>query len=235
MKYTVLAALLIAGCTDSATQTQTPATNQAPTPDKTELAPWGGLNVQFAGQPLADAKQIVVLLHGYGASQQDLIPLGQYIGVEQQCQVFPEAPIALPTGGYAWATEEEHWKTATSQIVALVKELHDSNQNAKIAVGGFSQGATLASLLATDPELPVDDLFLYSPAWLEFETELPEKIRPDVLLAHGRLDQVLPFLDSQLLRNALDRRHANVNWIAFNDGHTIPMQVIEATRDKLQR
>lgn len=102
-------------------------------------------------------------------------------------------------------------------------------------MGGFSQGATLASLLAKDPELPVDDLFLYSPAWLEFKSELPDKVRPDVLLAHGRFDQVLPFFDAKEMLGALLRHDANVNWIPFNDGHTIPKQVVDATRDKLQR
>ncbi|GAB5514368.1 alpha/beta hydrolase [Rhodopirellula baltica] len=237
MKHFLFLTLLIMGCTDPATQPQTSATNQPPSPVEPEPtpAPWGGLKVQFVGQPLPDAKQIVVMLHGYGASQEDLIPLGEYIGVEQQCQVYPEAPISVPDGGFAWATEDAHWESSTKQIIALIEELHDSNQDAKIAVGGFSQGATLASLLAKDPELPVDDLFLYSPAWLEFKSELPDKVRPDVLLAHGRFDQVLPFFDAKEMLGALLRHDANVNWIPFNDGHTIPKQVVDATRDKLQR
>ena len=60
-----------------------------PPTERVELA---GLTTRIVGP--ADASLTVVLLHGFGAPGDDLVPLGQALGVPARF-VFPEAPLEL--------------------------------------------------------------------------------------------------------------------------------------------
>src|SRR5678815_5301845 len=51
-----------------------------------------GLRARVVGP--ADASRTVILLHGFGAPGDDLVPLAQYIRVPARF-VFPEAPLEL--------------------------------------------------------------------------------------------------------------------------------------------
>ena len=49
-----------------------------------------------------------------------------------------------------------------------------------------------------------------------------------VLQSHGRQDMVLPFTPSQWLRDMLEANDFTVEFIPFNGGHEIPMEVLSA-------
>ncbi|WDQ14940.1 alpha/beta hydrolase [Rhodopirellula sp. P2] len=197
--------------------------------------PWGGLKIQSSGISLDDADQIVVLLHGYGATDADLTPLAEYIGGDKRAFVFPAAPIPVDGGGLAWATTEQELETAHARLASLVRFASRTYPDAEIAVGGFSQGATVSSMLLSDASLPIRHLILYSPALAIDAESLGPARNIQVLLAHGRGDQVLPFDDAKRLHEMLERKGVVTNWHPFNDGHTITTEVLDATRDQLSQ
>lgn len=209
-------------------------TSDSSATDESDL-PWGGLKVQSSGASLADADQIVVLLHGFGATDADLAPLAEYIGGDKRAFVFPAAPISVDGGGLAWATTEQELETAHARLASLVRFASRTYPNAEIAVGGFSQGATVSSMLLSDANLPIRHLILYSPALAIDAESLSPARNIEVLLSHGRGDQVLPFDDAKQLHGMLKRKGVVTNWHPFDDGHTITTEVLDATRDQLSR
>src|SRR2546430_3373621 len=67
---------------------------------------WGGLRVRIAGGTDREGGgdgPAIVLMHGFGAPGEDLVPLWRVIDAPPGTRfVFPEAPLALP-GAYAGA------------------------------------------------------------------------------------------------------------------------------------
>lgn len=205
-----------------AQQTETTESN---TPQESD---WGGLTVHQSGHELKTASHIVILMHGFGAPGRDLVPLSKAIEApEKTAFVLPEAPNELARGGRAWWAQRGDYEKSRNHVVSLLKFVRESNADATIVLGGFSQGAMLASnFLPKDSEL-VDALVLLSPSGQTRE-EITGKgeNKPVVFLAHGREDRVLPFAGSERLHEKLSKLEYKIEWLPFDGAHTIPREVI---------
>lgn len=151
------------------------------------------LNVRISGGTDRDGGgtgPVVVLLHGYGAPGDDLVPLQRVLAVPRDVRfVFPEAPLApdelRPFGGRAWwpidifalqqavaqGRERERIHNTpeglaaartqfTAFLDALQRELNVSSD--RIILGGFSQGSMLAMDFALRDSRPLAGLVLLS-------------------------------------------------------------------------
>jgi phospholipase/carboxylesterase len=118
--------------------------------------PHGGTAVLQAGTPLAEAQLAVVLLHGRGASAEDILGLGSAFGVEGVAYVAPQA------AGHTWYPQsflapreanEPYLSSALRRVDALVRSLEQGGfGRERIVIAGFSQGACLtAEYVATHP------------------------------------------------------------------------------------
>lgn len=105
--------------------------------------------VYSAGATLDDASAALILLHGRGASAHDILSLSTYLDYPQLVYLAPQAE------DYTWypnrftfpvEQNEPYLSAALSKIDGIVKELeaHEIPVE-KIFIGGFSQGACLAS------------------------------------------------------------------------------------------
>lgn len=189
--------------------------------------------MQFSGCPLAKAKKILVLLHGFGASGNDLLGLAEQIGGDSRAFVFPQAPFSQDSGGFAWATNEQEFKASRSRVIAMLDYIAVTYPDAKISVGGFSQGANIASTLISESQFQFEHLILYSPGFA-IDEYLPKTARgPTVFLSHGREDDLLPFAGAERLRKTLTDLGLKVNWQPFSGGHTITTELLEQTRKQL--
>ena len=231
------ALLLLAGLVGCSKSTQiAPSTPHENLRSEAALAPdrpWGGLEIQTVGTSLEDADQIVILLHGFGAAESDLVPLAEYLDGKSRAFVFPAAPVAVDGGGLAWATTENELVAARAMLESLVRFASKSYPNAEISLGGFSQGATVSSMLLTDATIPIHHLILYSPALAIESATIDPPPSIHVLLAHGKSDDVLPFADSERLHKMLVDTGIQTNWLPFDGGHTITPELLDATKDQL--
>lgn len=134
---------------------------------------------------------IVVLMHGFGASGDDLVPLAQFLRVAEGIRfVFPEAPLPLPPemGGFAgrmwWKidTEElarsmasgrprdlrkdepEGLAESRAKVVEMLHALRDGigRDASSLVIGGFSQGSMLACDVAFRTDEAIDGLVVLS-------------------------------------------------------------------------
>lgn len=105
--------------------------------------------VYSAGAKLEEASAALILLHGRGASADDILSLSNYLDYPQLAYLAPQAE------GYTWypnrfifpvEQNEPHLSAALAKIDEIVRQVEANDIPVeKIFIGGFSQGACLAS------------------------------------------------------------------------------------------
>ncbi len=229
---------------------------------------FGGLTVRITGG--SDGRgggdgPLVVLLHGFGAPGDDLVPLAPLFGLPRAVRfAFPAAPLELH-GFYgdsrAWwmidldrlerdlsagverdlsADEPEGLAGARTAVDAAIDELQTALAvpAGQIVLGGFSQGAMLSTDLAMRTDRPLAGLLLMSGTLLAASTwrELaPKRAGLPVFQSHGNLDTLLPFAAAERLRALLTESGLEVDWVQFRGGHEIPPPVLKGASAFLHR
>jgi len=105
--------------------------------------------VYSAGAKLDEASAALILLHGRGATADDILSLSTYLDFPKLTYLAPQAE------GYTWypnrfilpvEQNEPYLSAALSKVEIIIKELEaHAIPVEKIFIGGFSQGACLAS------------------------------------------------------------------------------------------
>jgi predicted esterase len=107
-----------------------------------------GAVLHFGVEP-ADAKAAVVLLHGRGGSARDILRLAQALALPDVAFFAPEAAgnTWYPLSFLASREENEPYlSSALHKVEMVVRGLEESGlTRSRIVVGGFSQGACLAT------------------------------------------------------------------------------------------
>ncbi len=111
--------------------------------------PHQGQPLLVAGRPLAEAKAAMVLVHGRGATAQSILELGAVLDHPNLAYLAPQARgnTWYPYSFLAPITQNEPGITSGLQaVVEAVAAIEAAGiQAEKIIIGGFSQGACLAS------------------------------------------------------------------------------------------
>jgi predicted esterase len=170
----------------------------------------------------------LLLLHGTGGSEDDLIPIGQMI--------FPSASLLSPRGKVLengmprffkrlaeGVFDIEDLKIRTKQLADFVKEasnIYSFNLNKTIAVG-FSNGANIAaSLLLTYPET-IKGAILFR-AMIPFRPDnLPELSEKKVLLSAGMFDPIVSKSQTEGLLKIFQMSRAKVTLKWQQSGHDL--------------
>ena len=203
---------------------------------------------------------LLVLMHGFGAPATDLVPLFRSIRVPSEVRfAFPAAPLVLDAQApddYAprawWMIDIARMQqallrgdgpnlareappgmpAARAAVVEMLGELErklDAPPE-RVVLGGFSQGAMLATDVALRAERPPAGLVVLSGAPVcvdEWQSLVSKRAGLPVLQSHGRADPVLPFAGAEWLRDVLEGARLPVEWVPFNGGHTIPDGVLD--------
>lgn len=208
---------------------------------------------------------MLVLCHGYGAPGDDLVPLGEELGpgVRFACPAAPgvlEMGVPADMSGRCWwpidmvelqlAVMRKDYETLTTRepsgldasrasLLALldVLERDYAAPRSRLVLGGFSQGAMLATDVTLHAERPPAALAILSGSLIAKRTWLPlmkGRAGLPVLQSHGRADPVLAFSIAETLRDELTSAGLNVRFVPFNGGHGIPAVVLEELSRLLQ-
>ncbi|WP_447964205.1 alpha/beta hydrolase [Nitrospira sp. Ecomares 2.1] len=219
----------------------------------------GGVDRQGSGDG-----PLVVLLHGFGAPGDDLVALWRYLNVPDEVRfLFPAAPLELGMGfgnARAWwmldmerltqARAQGQWdalsleiprglppaRTQMQDVLSLALETL-SVPTRSLILGGFSQGAMLATDLALHTDLPLAGLALLSGTLIakqEWLTRLPTRQGLRVFQSHGTDDPILSFSMAEQLREHIQTAGLPVSWVEFRGGHEIPIQVLKGLEAFLQ-
>ena len=121
-------------------------------PSPIASGPHAGQRVLVAGKPLGSGTAVAIMIHGRGASPEDILGLA---GALDRPDVTYLAPAAANNTWYPFsfmteiAKNEPYLSSALSVIGALVSEIETAGiPRERIVVMGFSQGACLTSEFA---------------------------------------------------------------------------------------
>ena len=199
---------------------------------------------------------VVILLHGFGAPGDDLVPLAHVIQAPRGTRwLFPEAPLSLTMGlgdARAWwiidfariqadraagrirdlsVEVPQGLALARERILTFLKELPRQFpvDYRKAVIGGFSQGAMLTCDAVLHTDYPFTGLVQLSGNLLAQAVWAPlmqKRKGMPVFQSHGIHDDVLPNIGAERLRDALHRAGLAVEWLSFRGGHEIPGEVL---------
>ena len=193
------------------------------------------------------AKQLVVILHGYGADGNDLIEIGR-----QWQKILPDAAFVSPPaheacamspGGRQWfrltdRNPHERWAGACSAhpvIDAFIdEELADLGLGPeKLAIAGFSQGAMMALHVGLRRRVAPAGIIGLSGTLIGPENlgELPDRATssgpPPVFVMHGHMDEVIPVDAMFMTADQLAEAGIPCQWhLAIGLGHGIDAEEI---------
>ena len=176
---------------------------------------------------------MVVLLHGYGGNEADLMGLALYLD-QRLIKVSARAPLLLDFGGNAWfpievtdrglALQFDQAGECVDLIRSLVLEMKTQYDAGEIYLLGFSQGASMAlSTAFSNPGLCAGVAALSGvvteqmlPAELDScRNELP------VIMTHGRQDAVIPVEQGRSSHSLLQGLSTELRYHEYDMGHEI--------------
>jgi phospholipase/carboxylesterase len=107
-----------------------------------------GKNAVYTGVPLEQAQRILLMLHGRGATAEDIISLTQYLNAADAHIIAPRATgnTWYPYSFLAPVEQNEPWLgSAIAQIDTLLEEVYAAGRkSSEVVLLGFSQGACLS-------------------------------------------------------------------------------------------
>ena len=220
------------GCDTAAIKPPDAASSAAKDASPASSSDWGGLEVKFDGESWQTASRVVILLHGYGASGDDLVPLAGLLAPKSSTAfLFPQAPIAIGKNEFAWARGvDAELEQSRQRVTAIIEQVRRDNPRSQIIVGGFSQGGTISCNLLAEGDPPLDGIILFSPNPTQWREVGTSGHRPKVFISHGRHDGMIGFAEVEKLKDLLVSKGFQVNWKPFNGDHEITAEIVQATR-----
>lgn len=187
----------------------------------------------------------LLLLHGRGADEQDLLPLADELD-PRLFVVSARAPGRLGPG-YAWydlagigAPEPASFDRSVERLTGFVERLPRvyAIDPAGLFVLGFSQGAVMSgALLLSRPELLAGTIMLsgYLPVDAGLRIDEARLANAPVLVAHGEADPVIPVVAGRQSRDYLARVGADLTYYEYPIGHTIGPEELRDVASWLDR
>lgn len=189
--------------------------------------------------PRIDTPQppLVVLLHGYGSNEEDLLQLAPYF--PDQCRIVSfRAPFLLMPGANCWYEldfgshgiradigQAQQSLTVLSESISAAIAAYATDPERTFVVG-FSQGGGMAGLVATQlPHLRGAAILSGINPFTLSTNELPTP-QCDVLVVHGSFDEVVPVAVGHGTRDQLRERGVAVTYAEYPMGHTVDLRVI---------
>lgn len=199
---------------------------------------------------------LVILLHGFGAPGDDLVPLADAMAVPKGTRfLFPEGPISLSFG---YGDAKAWWLIDMARIEAdraagrvrdlsgevprglpavreafeeFLKELQRQLgiDCSHTVIGGFSQGAMLTCDAVMRTAYPFAGLVQLSGTLIarrDWRPTVSKRTGLPVFQSHGTQDQVLPYVMAERLREEFVKAGLAVEWQSFRGGHEIPELVL---------
>ena len=188
---------------------------------------------------------LLVLMHGVGSNEQDLMGLAPQIP-ERFHVLSLRAPFRMGPGAHAWfdfsiepngersinEAQEAQSRALVAQTIASAAEQLGIPPE-RVVVGGFSQGGIMAlSLLLTQPALMQAAMVWHGRLLTQM---LPQAAPPDALrgkqmwLSHGTQDSVIPLAHAQAIAHHMATLPVALTYREFPGAHEIRPSELSAT------
>jgi phospholipase/carboxylesterase len=204
-------------------------------------------------QKAGEKPPALVVLHGYGTDEYDLLPIAEQIGGELLI-ISLQAPIERPNGGHAWydliqtengiipddLTRHESEEMLVASLANIIEqEGGDAN---RVVLMGFSQGAAVVYSLLIVYDLrnygitPIASINMsgYIPRDIleaisekRFDADDRSSAGFPFFISHGEFDELIPMQALGEAEKLLTRQGADVTARMYPVGHGVLPETVE--------
>lgn len=201
--------------------------------------------VQLERAAAGDPEGLLVLHHGRGTEERDLLGIADHLDPERRLRVVtPRAPLQLPgSPGYHWYLVPRVGYPDPETFFAAreaLAELHDGLWEEsgigpeRTVLGGFSMGAVMSYAMALGAERPaVAGILAFSgfvPTVEGWQPALADRTDTRAFVSHGRNDPVIGIEFAERARDLLAAGGLDVTYRVSELGHQIdPAHLREAS------
>lgn len=183
-----------------------------------------------------EAEGLVVLHHGRGTDEGDLIGLADLLDPQRRLTVAaPRAPLALPgMPGFHWYTvprvgypDPDTFHAARELLGAFHDEIWERTgiEPSRTVLGGFSMGTVMSYAMGLGADRPaVAGIMAFSgfvPSVEGWEPSLGDRLETRAFIAHGRRDPIIEIGFGQRARKLLEDGGLEVEYHESDVGHQI--------------
>jgi phospholipase/carboxylesterase len=195
-----------------------------------------------------DPDGVLVLFHGRGADELDLVPLLDMLDPDRRLLgVTPRGPLSLPPGGAHWyavhvvgspdpATFLPTFELAATWLDRLAEETGIPPE--RTVLGGFSQGAVMSYTLGlAKGRLRPAAIVAFSgfvPQVAGFELDLSPPLSP-IAIGHGTYDPIIDVEFGRAARRELEQAGADVLYREYPLPHAIDPRFATDVADWIRR
>jgi phospholipase/carboxylesterase len=194
--------------------------------------------------PAGEPEGALVLLHGRGTDEFDLLPLLDAVDPKRRLVgLTPRAPLSLPPGGAHWYVvrsvgypDPETFYASLRELSAWLDALPDDLGLSwdRIVLGGFSMGAVMSYATGLGPGRPtpagIMALSGFIPTVEGFVPELEHARGLPVAIAHGTADPVISVEFARDARRRLEAAGAALTYRESPVPHTIDPAIVPDLR-----
>ena len=205
--------------------------------------------LDFLERPaVGDPAGMLILHHGRGTDERDLLPLGDALDPQRRLHVVtPSAPLRLPgSPGFHWYLvprvgypDPATFESAVEQLAALHELLWERTgvSPERTVLGGFSMGTVMSYALGLGSRRPRPAAILafsgFLPTVEGWQPDLPARKGLPVLIAHGQADPVIDVGFARRARDLLERAGLQVTYRESSAGHHLDPADIPAASEWL--
>jgi phospholipase/carboxylesterase len=183
-----------------------------------------------------EAAGLLVLHHGRGADERDLLPLADRLDPERRLHVVtPRAPLQLPGWpGYHWYVvprvgfpDPQTFHAAYRELAAFHDQLWERTGLGpdRTVLGGFSMGTVMSYALGLGADRPVPAGILafsgFVPTVEGWEPDLAGRSGLRAFIAHGRNDPIMEIGFARQARELLEGGGLDVDYHESDVAHSI--------------
>jgi phospholipase/carboxylesterase len=198
----------------------------------------------------SQAEGLLLLHHGRGADEFDLLPLADLLDRERRLHaITPRAPLELEGWpGYHWYVvprvgypDPDTFRAAYQELAAFHDEVRERTGIAagKTVLGGFSMGSVMSFALGLGADRPVPAGILafsgFIPVVEGWEPDLESRRELAVFVAHGRNDPIMDVGFARRAREILEGGGLAVEYHESDAAHEIDPQHVPTARAWLER
>lgn len=200
---------------------------------------WAAMQVLVNGPEPDEAALIVILLHGRGASGDDIMGLSAEFDDEDICWL---APTSMNRSWYPDRFVERRSRNEPYLTISVeqIKGLVDQFPTEKVILAGFSQGACLVSDILTRQPLKLAGAWIFSGGVIGHEDELPELSGSleglPVTVSGSNQDPHIPLERMEWVAQRLRKMGAEVKSLHYDlNSHQIAKEEVELAKESLEK
>ena len=180
----------------------------------------------------------LLLLHGTGGTEQDLLPLGDMI--DAKANILSIRGNVLENGMPRFFRRLSEGVFDEEDLIFRTKELKDFIDNAsneygfsreKVIAVGYSNGANIAGSLLFHYENSLKAAILYHPMVPRRGIDIPDLSQTPVFIGAGKNDPICPAQETEDLSELLTNAGSNVKVYWEYQGHQLTRSEVEASKE----